>query len=58
MAQALIQVLTTRDLARRLSEAGLESVQQYTWQQVRERLFGVYGQLCTIETAQTAAEST
>lgn len=58
MAHALIQVLTTPDLARRLSEAGLESVQQYTWQQVRERLFGVYGQLCTIETAQTAAEST
>jgi len=57
MAQALIEVLTTPDLARRLSEAGLESVQQYTWQGVRERLFGVYGQLCPIETAQTAAES-
>lgn len=58
MAQALIQVLTTPDLARRLSEAGLASVQQYTWQCVRERLFGVYGQLCTIETAQTVVEST
>ena len=57
MAQALIQVLTTPDLARRLSEAGLASVQQYTWQCVRERLFGVYGQLCVIETAQTVAES-
>jgi len=57
MAQALIQVLTAPDLARRLSEAGLASVQQYTWQCVRERLFGVYGQLCAIETAQTAAES-
>lgn len=57
MAQALMQVLTTPDLARRMSEAGLASVQQYTWQCVRERLFGVYGQLCAIETMQTAAES-
>jgi len=56
MAQALIQVLTMPDLARRLSEAGLASVQQYTWQCVRERLFGVYSQLCAIETVQTAAE--
>lgn len=58
MAQALMQVLTTPDLTRHLSEAGLVSVQQYTWQCVRERLFGVYGQLCTIETTQTASENT
>lgn len=57
MAQALMQVLTMPDLARRLSEAGLASVQQYTWQCVRERLFSVYGQLCAIETAHLVAEN-
>lgn len=57
MAQALIQVLTTPDLARRMSEAGLATVQQYTWQCARERLFGVYDRLCNIETAHLVAEN-
>ncbi len=57
MAQALMQVLTLPDLARSLSEAGLETVQQYTWQCVRERLFRVYDRLCNIETAHFAAEN-
>lgn len=57
MAQALMQVLTTPDLARSISEAGLETVQQYTWHYVREQLFSVYDRLCHIKSAHFIAEN-
>jgi glycosyltransferase involved in cell wall biosynthesis len=57
MAQALMRVLTMPELSRHMSEAGLVTVQQYTWQCVRARLFSVYDRLCHIELAHFVAEN-
>lgn len=45
MAGAALRVLGDPVLAGSLRDAGIEVVQQYTWPQVRERLFGVYKEL-------------
>jgi glycosyltransferase involved in cell wall biosynthesis len=43
MAVAMLQVLNDPAMANALCQAGLESVRQYTWENVRLRLFDVYG---------------
>jgi glycosyltransferase involved in cell wall biosynthesis len=45
MARAALRVLGDPVLAGSLRDAGIELVQQYTWPQVRERLFGIYKEL-------------
>ena len=42
MAEAVLALLNDEQKARRLSLAGAESVQCYTWPHVRDRLFSVY----------------
>ncbi len=45
MAEAVLALLGDPSLAKRISEAGIESVQQYTWPNVRDRLLHVYEQV-------------
>ncbi|HRQ05109.1 MAG TPA: glycosyltransferase family 4 protein [Nitrosomonas halophila] len=45
MAEAMLAVLGDRTMATRLAEKGLESVRQYTWPRVRNRLLAVYRQV-------------
>lgn len=47
MAAAILRVLNTPQLARALSEAGLAAVKQYTWGEVKEKLFAVYAGACS-----------
>jgi glycosyltransferase involved in cell wall biosynthesis len=42
MAAAMLQVLNNRAMAETMRQAGFESVRQYTWENVRLRLFHVY----------------
>lgn len=42
MADAIVRVLTEPKLAHSLRRAGLAAVQNYTWQQVKPKLFQVY----------------
>ena len=45
MANAILALLNDPAKAQQMSQAGVESVQQYTWPNVRERLFRVYEQV-------------
>ena len=45
MAAAILALLTDPAKARQIKEAGVASVQQYTWPRVRTRLLGVYKQV-------------
>ncbi len=45
MADAVLALLNDPSMAKRIREAGLESIQQYAWPNVRERLLHVYGQV-------------
>ena len=47
MAAAILRVLNTPQLARALSDAGLAAVKQYTWAEVKEKLFAVYAAACS-----------
>lgn len=47
MADAILALLNEPARARKISEAGKESVQQYTWPRVRDRLLRVYEQVLT-----------
>lgn len=42
MADAAVRILEDRELARRLIQSGIESARQFTWNEVRPRLFAVY----------------
>lgn len=42
MASAILSLIDDRAKARAMMTAGISSVQQYTWPNVRDRLFGVY----------------
>ena len=43
MAEAVLSLLNNPLKTKRMINAGLESVQQYTWPKVRDSLFRVYG---------------
>ena len=45
MADAILSLLNDASKAKAISKAGVESVQRYTWTNVRERLFRVYEQV-------------
>ena len=45
MAAAVLALLGDPSLAKRISAAGLESIQRYTWPNVRNRLLHVYEQV-------------
>jgi glycosyltransferase involved in cell wall biosynthesis len=45
MADAILALLTNPVKASRIKQAGIESVQQYTWPKVRTRLLSVYEQV-------------
>jgi L-malate glycosyltransferase len=45
MADAILTLLNDPAKAQRMRKAGLESVQQYTWPNVRDRLLGIYKQV-------------
>lgn len=45
MASAILALLNEPARARQISEAGIASVQQYTWPKVRDRLLAVYEQV-------------
>lgn len=45
MAEAVLALLSDPSLAKRIRAAGLESIQQYTWPNVRDRLLHVYEQV-------------
>jgi len=45
MADAVLALLKDSSKAKRIRMAGIESVEQYTWVNVRERLLGVYAQV-------------
>lgn len=47
MADAILALLNEPARARQISEAGIESVQQYTWPKVRNRLLQVYEHVLT-----------
>jgi len=55
MAAALQNLLGDPAKAARLASAGRELVQQYTWQNVRPRLFRVYFQIASVGSASAAA---
>lgn len=57
MARAALDLLDDPAKAARLASAGRESVQQYAWQNVRERLFGVYSGLAPGAVPNAAAET-
>jgi glycosyltransferase involved in cell wall biosynthesis len=42
MASALLRLIDNPELAERLRANGLADVEQYTWPNVRERLFSIY----------------
>jgi phenylacetate-CoA ligase len=42
LAEAILKIFHDSHLANKLSEAGLNVVQQFTWQQVQQRLFAAY----------------
>jgi glycosyltransferase involved in cell wall biosynthesis len=46
MARAVLGLLDHPEEAGRLARAGREAVQQYTWEQVRPRLVGIYLEAC------------
>ena len=43
MADAILSLLNDDSKAQAIANAGIESVQRYTWPNVRDRLLGVYG---------------
>lgn len=45
MADAILVLLKDPAKARKMSQAGIQSVQQYTWSKVQSRLLGVYGRV-------------
>ena len=47
MANAILILLKDSAKARQIREAGIESVQQYTWPKVRDRLLRIYEQVLT-----------
>lgn len=47
MADAILILLNDSAKARQIREAGIESVQQYTWPKVRDRLLRIYEQVLT-----------
>ena len=47
MADAILVLLNDPAKAKQMRKAGIESVQQYTWPYVRDRLLGVYEQVLT-----------
>ncbi|MDN5753856.1 MAG: glycosyltransferase family 4 protein [Nitrosospira sp.] len=47
MADAIFALLDNPARARQISEAGIKSVQQYTWPKVRDRLLRVYEEVLT-----------
>jgi len=55
MAAALLDLLGDPAKAARLASAGRELVQQYTWQNVRPRLFRIYFQIASAGPASAAA---
>lgn len=57
MANAVLRLLDDPRLVRRLREAGLSDVQQYTWDHVRGRLFDVYAQALQIDSLFAPARS-
>ncbi|HET7061049.1 MAG TPA: glycosyltransferase family 4 protein, partial [Nitrosospira sp.] len=44
MANAVLALLNDSSRTKRIREAGIESVQKYTWPNVRARLLGVYSE--------------
>lgn len=58
LAKAVLDLLDAPEKAARLASAGRDSVQQYTWQNVRGRLFEVYSGLApgAFQSAATAAK--
>jgi glycosyltransferase involved in cell wall biosynthesis len=42
MASAILSLVNDDSKARAIANAGIESVQRYTWPNVRDRLLGVY----------------
>lgn len=57
MARALLDLLNDPARARRLASAGRDSVQQYTWSNVRARLFDVYSGVAPGAPENAAAET-
>ncbi len=45
MADAILVLLNDPAKAKQMRKAGIESVQQYTWPNVRNRLLGIYGEV-------------
>lgn len=45
MAQASLKVLQDREIARKLTGAGILAAQRYTWAEVKPRLFAVYARV-------------
>jgi glycosyltransferase involved in cell wall biosynthesis len=55
MAAAVLEVLHNPMRALELTRAGRDCAEQYTWANVRPRLFGVYGRLTATRTRNVAA---
>ena len=56
MARAVLDLLADPAQSERLAAAGRDLVQQYTWQNVRARLFDLYSEIAVRAPTNVAAE--
>jgi glycosyltransferase involved in cell wall biosynthesis len=56
MAEAILALLNDPPKAQRISSAGMESVQRYTWPSVRDQLLSVYERVLVRSQKSVASE--